>query len=478
MNNTAAPRFAARPIAGARPARLSWQNPALRLCLFFAAHVPLALLMVNYPLVGKLHAYATLVVGLWWAAANHRLEQVAAVGAYITGAEVLWRMTEAGVFWEFGKYALSAMLLVALLRAQLLRGPVQAFAYFALLLPSLVLPLANVDDATLRGQISSDLSGPFALMVSVWFFWHVRLTMEQLQRVFIWLIAPMMGIITVILLSIWQATKLDFSGESNFQTSGGFGPNQVSLVLGLGALAALLLLLKSRAQWGLRVLLAGALALCAIFSALTFSRSGLYAAAIGTVAAAFFLLRNAHAFLRLALLVAFLLVTVNYFALPQLDNFTGGALSRRFEDLNLTGRDRIMLDDLSVWSEHPIFGVGPGQSSKYHRSFNEASAHTEFTRLLAEHGVLGFVALLMIFALAVQNLRRARSAKGRALVAGMTAWSFAFMIAAAMRLVAPAFAFGFAAALLLDDEPQPQPPSPLPPAQPTSFILARPYFRR
>jgi hypothetical protein len=54
MNRTALPNFAARglPTVGAKPARWSWQNPALRLCLFFAAHVPLALLMANYPLVG------------------------------------------------------------------------------------------------------------------------------------------------------------------------------------------------------------------------------------------------------------------------------------------------------------------------------------------------------------------------------------------------------------------------------------------
>lgn len=477
MNRTTVPNLIPRnlPASGAPPAPLEWQNPTLRLGLFFAAHIPLALLMASYPALGMLHAYVTLAVGLWWAASENSLEQVAAVAAYITGAEVLWRMTEAGIFWEFGKYALSLTLLVALLRARLLRGPVQAFAYFALLLPSLVLPLANVDDATLRDQVSFNLSGPFALMVSVWFFWHVRLTSAQLQRVFISLIAPLVGIMTLIMAGIWRATRLSFSNESNFQTSGGFGPNQVAAALGLGALAALLLLLKGRSPWGLRVLLLAALALCVAFSALTFSRSGLYSAAIGALGAGFFLLHNARAFAKLVVVIVLLLATVNFLALPQLDSFTGGALSRRFEDVSLTGRDRIMLDDLRTWNDHPLFGVGPGQSSRYH-TFHGASAHTEFTRLLAEHGALGCTALLMIFMLAVQNLRRARSAKGRALSAGMTAWSFAFMIATAMRLVAPAFAFGFAAVTLLDEEAEP-PPSAAP-APPNSFVLARPYFRR
>ena len=94
-----------------------------------------------------------------------------------------------------------------------------------------------------RDQLSFNLAGPFALAVSVWFFGALRLTEAQRSRVLLSLAAPAVAVAAVAALRINHVTAIDFTTESNFATSGGFMPNQVSAALGLGAAAAGLLAL-------------------------------------------------------------------------------------------------------------------------------------------------------------------------------------------------------------------------------------------
>src|SRR5262249_14248200 len=152
-----------------------------------------ALLMTQSPAIATAHALLVLSLGVWWAVFSVNLTRIAYVGAYITGAEVLWRMTGAHVFWEYGKYAVILIFALALIRSGRLRGPVPVFLYFFLLLPSMVIPMANVSSSAMRNQVSFYLSGPLALMVSAWFFSHIRLSNTELRSLFKSLIAPALG---------------------------------------------------------------------------------------------------------------------------------------------------------------------------------------------------------------------------------------------------------------------------------------------
>ena len=58
-----------------------------------------------------------------------------------------------------------------------------------------------------------------------------------------------------------------------------------------------------------------------------------------------------------------------------------------------------MKEDLIVFKQNPIVGVGVGQSSYYHvKNIYGAIAgsHTFFTRLLAEHGLPGLICLFIM----------------------------------------------------------------------------------
>ena len=114
----------------------------------------------------------------------------------------------------------------------------------------------------------------------------------------------------------------------------------------------------------------------------------------------------------------------------------------RFSESDLTRRDDVGAEDLTAWNEHPILGLGPGRSSLVHD--DGIIAHTEFTRLLAEHGSFGALAMVLLLFAAVQNIRRSGSTKAMGLSAGMMTWACLFMLNSAMRTAAPSFVFGLA----------------------------------
>jgi len=70
--------------------------------LFIGAHVPLAMLIKKHSPYAMWHALAVLAVGVLLALRRRHFEGVACVAAYITGAEVFWRMRKADIPWEFG----------------------------------------------------------------------------------------------------------------------------------------------------------------------------------------------------------------------------------------------------------------------------------------------------------------------------------------------------------------------------------------
>ncbi|MFN7926771.1 MAG: O-antigen ligase family protein [Blastocatellia bacterium] len=411
--------------------------------LLLAVHIPLALVLAQSSLISTLHAIAVFLIGLWFAVMGRRVEQVAYVAAYINGAEVLWRMTGAVVPWEFGKYGTAALFIISMARNSRLQGPMLPFLYFVLLLPSSALTLLAEPLGEARQQISFNLSGPFALMVCALFFSHLRLDAERLQWLRLAFVAPILSIAVIAVNSMLSNPELVFTGESNNATSGGYGPNQVSAALGLGAMLILFFLLEAQASVFIRVALFLTMLVLAGQSAMTFSRGGLYNAVGGIVVGFLFLARNVQAMMRIVLVAALLVGTATLYIIPQLDDFTGGALTRRFESTDPTNRDHIVSADLQIWGEHPLLGVGPGQGPNYRKLiYYGAVAHTEFSRLFAEHGFLGFLSLVLLFVTGLQAVLLSPGSQAKAAKASLLTWSVLYMLNAAMRLAAPSFLFG------------------------------------
>ena len=71
--------------------------------------------------------------------------------------------------------------------------------------------------------------------------------------------------------------------------------------------------------------------------------------------------------------------------------------------------------------------------------------------MLAEHGVFGLAAMLILLLMAIQHIKRARLGPDRAFTAALIIWSFLYMLTTAMRLAAPSFTFGLAAVSVLPE---------------------------
>jgi hypothetical protein len=137
-----------------------------------------------------------------------------------------------------------------------------------------------------------------------------------------------------------------------------------------------------------------------------------------------------------------------------LGTLTGGALQERFESTDLTGRDALMRSDVEIWKDNFLLGVGPGQTLYYPREGRNLSAHTEFSRLLAEHGIFGLMAVFLMMLIAIQSLRKAKGAPERGIAGALIAWTFLYMLVNAMRLVVPSFLFGLSCVYILHDDSQ------------------------
>jgi hypothetical protein len=223
-------------------------------------------------------------------------------------------------------------------------------------------------------------------------------------------------------------------------------------MLGLGALLCLVCLLEGSVSRKVRVIVLGLLILFAAQSALTFSRGGLFIAFTSAMLTSLFLISNRRARIRLVVLGAALFLLGSYVILPKLEEFTRGTLVTRFRNTEPTLRDVIVADDLKTWEDNPVFGVGPGQAKYRHKSFRiSIAAHTEYSRLVAEHGIFGLAALGLLIIAAARTITGAGSAVERFLKIMVLSWSFLFMLGDAMRLAAPSFLVGLAFASLFPE---------------------------
>ena len=415
---------------------------------FVLGHVVLAMLMRAAPVIATVHAIACLLAGLLFAGTTRRIRNVSMVVAYFAGCEVLWRMTKAEVFWEFGKYSIVAVLLVALLRIRARANRRLALAYFALLLPSLALTFATLNLDAARQEVSFNLSGPLTLTVAVLFFSNVRLTATQLFGAFIAIVGPVVGIGTLSLISTREQDALEFVNAANNATSGGFGPNQVAAMLGLAAMFLLLIIVtERRLRWSLRLLLFGVAAGLAAQAALTFARGGIVLALAGMCGAMFFQLRgNTRARITVVVVSVLCFVLGKYVIEPRLDTFTNGEFSQRFSNTQSSGRDRFISSELEIFEEHPILGAGPGIAMRIReqRGLFYGASHTEYSRMLAEHGIFGVFAIICLIALAIRAVRDARDTNARAIAMALVIWVGLFLLVYGTRVAAPALVFGLA----------------------------------
>lgn len=438
------------------PRRIAWSGrtavmqaagemPALaRLALIFAVHAALGLAMRQLSPLATLHTFATILAVLAVSLYTRNPAVVLMCACYVSGSEVLWRMSKSYTFHETAKYLVSLLCFIGLVRLRRVRLPGHAVLYLALLLPAAVFPFVYFPLDTFRKQAMFHLSGPIALAMAILYCSNLRVTAAELWRAAIAFAAPMVGVMAVTVRSSYMQ-QVRFGTESNFQSSGGFGPNQVSSSLAMAALLVLMAALLARTGWKWRVLFAGLASLFTVQSAMTFSRGGVLSLAAALLVSGPLVL-SGHRYKRQILLGLAGVALVLAIAFPVVNAYTGGKLAERFAEKEMSGREQLAAADWEIFQEFPVFGVGVGVSKFFHP--HGVTAHTEYTRALSEHGLLGVAAYLALFwllgrrAFAIVRSREMRPYRG--LLLALLAWPMAYMVVNAMRTSAPGLAIGMA----------------------------------
>jgi hypothetical protein len=152
---------------------------------------------------------------------------------------------------------------------------------------------------------------------------------------------------------------------------------------------------------------------------LTFSRGAMVAVVVLTVLLVFLRYLKVR-----YLLVVFALIATAIYLNPayqtRLSTFSFvDSHGMRQADYSVRERATILLAGVRIFLDHPLFGVGPGQSPKYIASYGNAEgyakvrkdmeAHNTYLQQLDETGVVGFLCLFAIVAITLRNLFRVRA---------------------------------------------------------------------
>jgi O-antigen ligase len=186
---------------------------------------------------------------------------------------------------------------------------------------------------------------------------------------------------------------------------------------------------------------------------LTFSRGGMITGFLMIVLLLLFLYFKSNFRGRVKLNYIIVFVILAMMAAWGYTSFqTGGLIDKRYanqdaqgrvKESKLTGREDIARDEINIFLENPIFGVGVGKGVEVRRldMGNAPLSHDEITRMLAEHGSLGIIALLILFftplVLYLENKFN------MFMLCFVTFW-FLTINHAAMRTAAPAFVYSLA----------------------------------
>jgi hypothetical protein len=373
-------------------------------------HVGIAAIIFFIPFLSKIYALLIAVFGFYYVIKNNnKNNEVLYVSAYLIGAEVFLRMTGGNLNNEYIKVMVSLLMLLGFVLSGFSKNNVVYWIYFLLLIPAVLVTMTNQEvNLEIRKAITFNISGPVCLGLSALYCYQRRLVYSQLQNVIVLFGLPIIAILTYLLLYNPSVRDVVTGTQSNFATSGGFGPNQVATVLGLGMFVffcQMILMSKSKRIMALNAFL---FVITTYRAIVTFSRGGVITgfAMIIFVLIAVYLFSNPSGKRKLKWIFIFsCIVTMGVWGYSVIQ--TSGLINKRYANQDaggrvkkdrLGGREVIMGTELALFKKNPILGVGMGMGKSYREQMlgQEVASHNEITRLLSEHGVFGIFILLIL----------------------------------------------------------------------------------
>lgn len=418
------------------------------------------------PSLSKIYGITIFVIAFYYVIkSQNRNNEVLFAAAYVVGSEVFLRMTGGSILYEFSKYAVMMFLIMGMYYSGFSKNAIPFWVYLLLLLPGILVSTETLNlTSDLRTSIAFNISGPVCLGIAAIYNYNKKISLSQLNGILLTLGLPIISTTLYLIFFTPELKTILISTASNPKTSGGFGPNQVASLMGLG-----MFIFFSRLIFESKTKLIFAINLIIVFNItyrglLTFSRGGMMTGFVMIIILLVFIYKNTASHGRYKLNLLFLFVIVLFVVTwIYTSTQTGGLIDKRYankdatgkaKESNLTGREEIWDSEIAAFEDSPVFGIGVGKGLEVREEMMQGQivvSHNEITRTLAEHGTMGIIALIIVFLTPIilyldnkQNI-----------------YMFCFLIFwlltinhAAMRIAAPAFVYSLSLLkVYMDEEP-------------------------
>jgi O-Antigen ligase len=373
------------------------------------------------------------------------------IAAYFVGMECFLRMSKCLFFYETGKWGVLFFMILGLAYKKYNSNAIIYVFVLFLFLPGLAIAFPRFEEGfDVFNQITFNLLGPVSLIFTALHCYELKINFSDLKKILFSTIYPLFSMLVYIILYT-PKTGAFFTTEANSATSGGYGPNQVATILGLGALILFSLFLffsKNRFQ---KIFFLGFSMFFLYRSLLTFSRGGTYTG----LACILILLLYAYTKIgvvgkfKIKMVFIFLVIfgiSIFSYSIYQTDglilNRVSGKTAAGIEkEDKFSGRKEIAESEIQIFMKYPIFGSGIGTNTlaKEEISASNITSHNEITRLISEQGLFGILIFLFLFFTPILYLMYN---KEQLFVLPFFFFWFLTINHSAMRIAAPAFIYG------------------------------------
>jgi hypothetical protein len=380
--------------------------------LIILAHVILGIAIFVTPFVSKIYAYLIIFGGIYFVIKNkNRNNEVLYAAAYIVGSEVLLRMTNGNPNHEFSKYGVMIFVAIGMYYSGFSKNAIPYWAYLILLVPGVIVATQTLNLTTeIRTTIAFNISGPVCLGLASLYTFNRDILFSQINKILLMVGLPVITTAVYLILYTPDLKEAITGTGSNLATSGGFGPNQVATLLGLGMFvffSRLLLHSKTKLLMSLNLIIAVTITFRGL---VTFSRGGMITGFVMIFILLFFIYKKTEYKGKVKLNYLFIFISLAFiltwiYASSQ----TSGLIEKRYsnrdalgrvKESRFTGREDIFENEIEAFLENPIFGIGvaKGTEIRFEKSGGDIIAsHNEISRLLGEHGSLGIMILMILF---------------------------------------------------------------------------------
>ena len=415
-------------------------------------HIAIGLLVYLVPFLAKAYTLSIFIYGVYYVVKNkNRNNEVLDVSAYIVSAEVLLRMRDGMILNEFGKYSVLVFMFMGMYYSSFLIKGFWYWFFIFLLIPGVVLSVFTMDYNTdIRKAIAFNLSGPVCLGVASVYCFQRKITLQKLIDLIGFFSLPLISMAVYLFLYTPSVRDVVMGTESNFETSGGFGPNQVSTILGFGIFVFFTQFLLNSKSSLIKVLNLVLTLIFAFRGIVTFSRGGVLTGVVMIIlllVVVFFQLNSRNKSKVFLITIISFLGAIGVWGYSSIQ--TNGLINKRYanqdakgreKESKFTGREVLFESEIDMFLDNPFMGVGVGRNKEIRKKETGivSASHNELTRMLAEHGTFGILGLLILF---LTPLILYASHPQHLMAFSFYAFWLLTINHAAMRLAAPAFIY-------------------------------------